>query len=178
MNKVIKMLTIVTCICAVSATHVSAKTKDGVTPAAESVCDELKGGTPGLFGLCNAYCEARDCDDPLVDCGASGEEILASYDSKRRPGDPDMPCLVEAVSCPCFGEADILELSGPYQLCFVDYRGLLTAIYSGGVSLRVISGASPKCYNGSMLETTQDESAACSSLLTTAMNANGCVTSY
>jgi hypothetical protein len=38
-----------------------AKTPDGNTPAEETVCDEA-----GLFGaawgLCNAYCEAMDCD--------------------------------------------------------------------------------------------------------------------
>jgi cysteine-rich repeat protein len=36
-----------------------AQTPDGETPAVESVCDGLTG--PG-FGLCNAYCEAMDCD--------------------------------------------------------------------------------------------------------------------
>ena len=32
---------------------------DGVTPAVETVCDGL---ADELFGLCNAYCEAKDCD--------------------------------------------------------------------------------------------------------------------
>ena len=39
-----------------------ASTPDGMTPAEESVCDELHEATPGLFGLCVAYCEAQDCD--------------------------------------------------------------------------------------------------------------------
>jgi hypothetical protein len=34
-------------------------TPDGQTPAQETVCDGLAGA---LFGLCNAYCEAQDCD--------------------------------------------------------------------------------------------------------------------
>ena len=29
-------------------------TPDGETPANESVCDELQGATPGLYGLCVA----------------------------------------------------------------------------------------------------------------------------
>ena len=39
----------------------SAKTPDGLTPAVETLCDQFEGRA---FGLCNSYCEARDCDDP------------------------------------------------------------------------------------------------------------------
>ncbi len=42
-----------------------AQTPDGETPANEGVCDELLIATPGLYGLCVAYCEALECD--LVD---------------------------------------------------------------------------------------------------------------
>lgn len=38
-----------------------AQTPDGETPANEGVCDELIGLTPGLYGLCVAFCEAQDC---------------------------------------------------------------------------------------------------------------------
>jgi len=37
----------------------SAKTPDGVPPSQETVCSGLTGAA---FGLCNAYCEAQDCD--------------------------------------------------------------------------------------------------------------------
>lgn len=37
----------------------SAKTPDGQTPSQETVCSGLTGAA---FGLCNAYCEAQDCD--------------------------------------------------------------------------------------------------------------------
>ena len=36
-----------------------AQTPDGQTPAQESVCD---GQVGAAYGLCNAYCEAMDCD--------------------------------------------------------------------------------------------------------------------
>lgn len=36
-----------------------AQTADGSTPAVETVCDSQVGAA---FGLCNAYCEAMDCD--------------------------------------------------------------------------------------------------------------------
>ena len=46
-----------------------AQTPDGETPANEGVCDELMFYTPGLYGLCVAFCEAQDCvpDDGLDD---------------------------------------------------------------------------------------------------------------
>jgi hypothetical protein len=37
----------------------SAQTPDGVPPSQETVCSGLTGAA---FGLCNAYCEAQDCD--------------------------------------------------------------------------------------------------------------------
>ena len=44
----------------------SAKTPDGVPPSQETVCSGLTGAA---FGLCNAYCEAQDCDvHPRASC--------------------------------------------------------------------------------------------------------------
>jgi hypothetical protein len=39
---------------------VLAQTPDGETPAVETDCDRLTGAARGL---CNAYCEAQDCDE-------------------------------------------------------------------------------------------------------------------
>ena len=41
-----------------------AKTGDGATPVAETVCDPFSYDDQA-FGLCNAYCEAMDCDSPF-----------------------------------------------------------------------------------------------------------------
>ena len=77
----------------------SASTPDGETPANEGVCDVLQGGTPGLYGLCVAYCEAQDLD--LVgDKPTPNAKILDNYRKKMRTGDPDMPCI--QVPCPCW----------------------------------------------------------------------------
>ena len=72
----------------------------GQAPAAnEGVCDELKWATPGLYGLCVAFCEAQACApdlslaDPFGNCGPSAPKLLGIYDKKRQPGDPDMPCI-------------------------------------------------------------------------------------
>ena len=40
-----------------------AKTPDGQTPSVEAVCNQYMDDVPGLFGLCNAICEAQDLDD-------------------------------------------------------------------------------------------------------------------
>jgi len=68
-----------------------AKTPDGMTPAEEEVCDIVKGGTPGLYGLCVAYCEAQDLD--AFPKKSPNSRLLDNYNKKMRDGDPQMPCL-------------------------------------------------------------------------------------
>jgi hypothetical protein len=46
------------------AAPVSGQTTDGQTPAQETIC-ETWGFEGKVQGLCNAYCEAMDCDDPF-----------------------------------------------------------------------------------------------------------------
>jgi len=84
-----------------------AATPDGETPANEGVCDNLKGATPGLYGLCVAYCEAQDLDS--FDKGPPNTKILANYNKKKQAGDPDMPCL--QVPCPCWSDAELASIS-------------------------------------------------------------------
>ena len=42
------------------ASQATAQTPDGSTPSEEQFCAGLDGA---LFGLCNAYCEAKDCQE-------------------------------------------------------------------------------------------------------------------
>ncbi|MDE1464323.1 hypothetical protein [Spartinivicinus poritis] len=82
------------------STH--AKTPDGMTPAEETVCDVLIDATPGLFGLCNAYCEAQDLGPDSNK--NSMEQLLSNYNKKKTENDPDMPCLAVVEpepECPC-----------------------------------------------------------------------------
>ncbi|MBW2253480.1 MAG: hypothetical protein JRI25_02635 [Deltaproteobacteria bacterium] len=81
-----------------------AQTPDGDTPAVEQICDPLKGGTPGLYGLCVAYCEAQDADtcteeDEFAGCRPPPRRILENYERKMGEGDPPMPCV--GTPCPC-----------------------------------------------------------------------------
>jgi len=62
----------------------SARTPDRETPAEESVCD---GTTGAAFGLCNAYCEAQDCD---VHDRKSCKRLRKNY--KKKTGTDVFPC--------------------------------------------------------------------------------------
>jgi len=89
-------------------------TLDGMPPANEGVCDVLIGGSPGLYGLCVAYCEAQDLDgldmnDPTThNKNVPNAKILANYNNKKKEGDPDMPCIKPV--CPCWDQAEIDQI--------------------------------------------------------------------
>ena len=70
------------------------KTPDGFPPSVEDVCDDYSGAA---YGLCTAYCEAMDCDDPNVHASATGCERVATNFTKKT-GDP-LPCESEPVTC-------------------------------------------------------------------------------
>ena len=74
----VKYLMTATMLAVLAFTPMSlAQTADGMTPAEETVCDDLNGA---LYGLCVAYCEAMDCH--LGDQFASDracERVLTNY---------------------------------------------------------------------------------------------------
>jgi hypothetical protein len=78
-----------------SAGAVLAQTPDGQTPAQETVCDHESGAA---FGLCNAYCEAMDCDsaNPQASATACGK-VKAKFTNIT--GRTSLPC--EGPVCPC-----------------------------------------------------------------------------
>jgi len=102
----------------ICGTAVAQGTPDGETPANEGVCDELLLATPGLYGLCIAFCEAQDCGatfdattgevtfDPS--CKPSNPKLLDNYSKRKTAVDPPMPCVNIAVAeCPCWADAEI-----------------------------------------------------------------------
>jgi hypothetical protein len=79
-----------------------AQTPDGETPAQETVCDSENGAA---FGLCNAYCEAMDCDS---DDPQASETACTKVRSKfMNIAGHDLPCEAPPATCPC------LSLYGP-----------------------------------------------------------------
>ena len=71
-----------------------ARTPDGQTPAQESVCDGQSGAA---FGLCNAYCEAMDCDSSSPQASATAcDKVRAGF---VRVTGVDIPCEAEPIVC-------------------------------------------------------------------------------
>ena len=129
-------------------------TPDDMTPAEEIVCDELHDFTPGLYGLCVAYCEAQDCDFESAisgQCSAPNPRLLDIYEKKRRAEDPPMPCLVSETEdeCPCFSAEDLpeLELTSCNEIDFgIAYDTVLTShVNDSGVFVEVTLDGTGRC---------------------------------
>jgi hypothetical protein len=77
-----------------------AQTPDLMPPSLETVCDMETGAA---YGLCNAYCEAMDCElandnDPLTEPHASATACAKVWGKFQQITGRDLPC---EVSCPC-----------------------------------------------------------------------------
>ncbi len=70
---------------ALALAQARAKTPDGSPPSVETVCSGLSGAA---FGLCNAYCEAQDCD---TNPGRPSCEVLRS-NFEQITGSSVFPC--------------------------------------------------------------------------------------
>jgi hypothetical protein len=82
-----------------------AQTPDGETPAEESVCDGLSGAA---YGLCNAYCEAMDCDSAAPNANETAcLKVLSDF---TKHSTELIPCA--RVICPCWDAADVESLFG------------------------------------------------------------------
>ena len=88
------------------------------SPPNEGVCDELVGTTPGLYGLCVAFCETQDCEatyDPATDtvafdenCRPSSPKLLDNFNKRGGVGGPHMPCVnITENECDCWTEAEL-----------------------------------------------------------------------
>jgi hypothetical protein len=58
------------------------------------LCGALKapGVTPGLYGLCVAYCSTRECPQSDSNCAVAGRRLLDLYNERKTNSDPAMPC--------------------------------------------------------------------------------------
>lgn len=148
----------------------SAKTPDGQPPSQETVCD---GQTGAAYGLCNAYCEAMDCDSPSPQASPKAcSRVQRNY--QRITGQP-LPC---DVPCPCPG---LLPLFGAIvdgtalpDRCIVD-SSTISVLLPDNTFAFVDSAASPAfCSDNleSFVDLTGAEAAVCRDLLRrAAMNA-------
>ena len=107
------------CLLLTFASASPAQTPDGMPPALETVCDMETGAA---YGLCNAYCEAMDCE--LANDSNPGTEPKASdiACSKVRTkfqnvAGRDVPC---EISCPCTSIPEFNATLAGINSCF-DY---------------------------------------------------------
>lgn len=91
--RVLRPLLFAGAVSALVVVAASSQTPDGLTPSREDACDEEPAG---LFGLCNAWCEALDCElqDP-DDLSRACRSVLRNY--KKKSGGIAPPC---GSSCP------------------------------------------------------------------------------
>lgn len=197
MNLVIKVFSFCTIFLFLAGGSAPAKTPDGSTPAEETVCDELRDATSGLYGLCVAFCEAQDCevdwssDDPFGNCSTSARNLYDNYERKRRSGDPEMPCAVQPVvttgggggGCPCFSSADLSSaLSNPYGLCLIDFGLTSTTMIGDEMASASTRFNDPyyTCYYNNLatgvtqLVIDENESLGCRDLLVDMINSGVC----
>jgi len=121
-------------------------TPDGIPPAKESICDIYKGAA---YGLCNAYCEAMDCesDSPNASstaCSKVGEKF-AQITGVQPPC--ESACPFNNDNFPFWQE--IISGSANITGCFDedDYPGLPELTLLGALSNEVsFPGAYVQCY--------------------------------
>ncbi len=116
---------------------VPAQTPDGQTPAEETVCSVVYSGA--AFGLCNAYCEAMDCDCDGINCTANANDTACGAVAERFTqisGDPIGPAC--GMACPCFFASEWPFNDGTWTSIVKGTGGGLTADCTGysGVRLR------------------------------------------
>jgi hypothetical protein len=127
-------------------------TPDEFTPAMESICDVYKGAA---YGLCNAYCEAMDCDSTSPDasntaCSKVGEKF-AQITGEQPPCDSACPFNNE--NFPLWSE--IISGTGNITDCYDDddIGSLPERTVLGGVSTEVpFPGAFVQCLMTSALD--------------------------
>src|SRR6476469_605060 len=117
------------------------KTPDGKPPSQETVCDGQTGAT---FGLCNAYCEAMDCDSPNHEASDTAcAAVKRNYE--RKTGQP-LPCEIE---CPCVKQfplfADLASGAAMAQSCIADAQVISVATPEGTFAIVNSATMPPFC---------------------------------
>ena len=113
----IHVLALVSLLALFFAPPVLAGTADGLTPAVEEVCDGLAGRA---FGLCNAYCEAMDCDLEEVPgraCEAVRNNFYRLTGASALPCDDFCPLLPDAS---CSGNGVLVSDGEGCDVCACD----------------------------------------------------------
>ena len=138
-----------------------AKTPDGEPPSVETVCDGQRGAA---FGLCNAYCEAMDCDSPAPHASPKAcDQVRTKFEKITGSS---MPC--DASQCPCSAElplfADFESGTATINFC-VSSSSETTVGNFDGQSVIVLSFGCQANGEEPFVSLTEDEAAVCSQIL-------------
>ena len=109
-----KKLLFILLACFISVSVVSlgsAQTQDGIPADEETICDDA-GLTGSAWDLCNAYCQAQDCDLPGV-VKKSCEMLKKNF--AKHTGTDVMPC--DIVACAICGDPDKCNMTGTLGVC-------------------------------------------------------------
>lgn len=154
-----------------AALPMAAKTPDGQPPSVETVCDNETGAA---FGLCNAYCEAMDCDSPNHH---ASDQACASVrrNFEKKTGRP-IPC---EVTCPCFGLLPVFgqlaDRTADALRCDIDSSSVVVETTAGDFAV-VLRGPPAQCtvnVEGPFVELTTTEQLVCRVALRDASEAQG-----
>jgi hypothetical protein len=158
-----------------------AQTPDWMTPSEETICDSETGAA---YGLCNAYCEAMDCElandsDPLTVPSASATACSKVQSKFTNVTGRSLPCETcppppPGTTCPCVDALPdfALALSTPGECvefgpAAVKYTELAWAGATCSLPETSLGGVcatlSPNGYN--LLEVTPAEGQACAQLI-------------
>ncbi|CAB9498252.1 unknown protein [Seminavis robusta] len=111
-------------------------TPDDLPPALETWCDQYHGRD---YGVCNAYCEAQDCEGPNADknsCDGLREKFLQST------GETRFPC--EVSRCPCWDSIEDISggtsFAGDVYSTLVGYYSVNFDVGSAAIVLNICLG--------------------------------------
>lgn len=153
-----------------------AQTPDWMTPSEETICD---GETGAAFGLCNAYCEAMDCDS--ANAQASATACTKVHDKfVNITGRPFLPCEAcppppAGTTCPCADQFPAFTnvLNSPPFNCL--YLGVAAGKYTGAGGIEATCMLYPPLGGGcavqeygspvQILSITPEEGSACVQLI-------------
>ena len=118
MNRLVKCLIVLSFILLYNP--VFAQTPDGETPAQEVVC---AGEAGAAFGLCNAYCEAMDCDSAIPQatenaCNRVGDKFI-NITGRDLPCEADVGCDAVRAGPLCFANC---RVQGQAGICESNYN--------------------------------------------------------
>ena len=87
-----------------------AQTPDGMPPPLETVCDMETGAA---YGLCNAYCEAMDCESDAPNASATAcSKVRTKFQNITGR---DVPC---ELTCPCTSIPEFTAILAGVNFCF------------------------------------------------------------